>query len=479
MAKSSINLKLAAFIAFMHNVREALVTYTIGEANRNFYDKNGEEAFNYYRKLLSEAVSNYTQRTGQRVQTDKKKFLWEAVVNLNHNHELKDLQNLAKVLEEQYGWQPVQCAVHRDEGHIDKETGEKIYNFHGHIVFFMLSQDGKYAFKKQNFGIKKMQGLQTLVANTLGMERGIPKSISKRIRLEHNQYRQVAQSQEKEKNKFNRLQAMYDRVSQKLTIVSKNKKKTASEVRKSFKKREQHGVLSKLKQFCINTVGVLFHDLSKYPLLHALDLSDDGLIFEWMHAAQEKILSLVAENKVLRDRLISFEESYRSSDNVQHEDEVDLPQPEAVCISSDSFEKLQEEKEYIEMADFYYDDELENHCEFSQECEHEGEEEQYDDEVFSSSDDEELEYESLDLTTEDDYISDSENEIDEKEDGSEDHEVLVSASEFELALYEEARMLNIDIDSDTALESGTDNLNKEVDIKKEKKSVNNKIKFKR
>ena len=83
----------------------------------------------------------------------------------------------------------MQTAVHRDEGYIDEITGNKIYNFHAHIIFFMLSPSGIYNFKRRDFPKKVMSEIQTLVADTLGMKRG---EKSNRVRLNAAQYRQVA-----------------------------------------------------------------------------------------------------------------------------------------------------------------------------------------------------------------------------------------------------------------------------------------------
>jgi 5-bromo-4-chloroindolyl phosphate hydrolysis protein len=500
MAKSSINLQLAKIFSFLHNIREAIVTYAIDEANRNSFDKNGREAFNYYMKLLSEASSNYTQRTNQRVQTDKKKFLWEAVVNLNYDHELKDLKYLAKILEEIYGWQPVQLAIHRDEGHIDKETGEKIYNYHGHIVFFMLNKEGIYTFKKRDFGIKMMQELQTIVANILNMERGTSKKITKKHRLEHRQYRQVQQDKQTTHRKIQTLEHKVFNLFSQLKSVRKNKKKTALKVRKLFKKRQENGVLHKLKQFCMNSVDILFKDLAKYPLLQSLDLQNDGLILEWMNAAQEKILFLLSENKMLKDSLINFEEDHTVSDKVYHEDDMDLPQLEEVYTSTASIEKSSEPKEYKpnieiedeynEMEEFYSDIDYEGNYEDDYEDDYDGDcEDDYDGErlhyaactksddtndiILNLKDDEALEEKSLEMTS-----LEAEDERDENEDGSDDHVRVVSAAEFEFEIDKEISMLSLDEASDPLIGSETINLGKETDIKKEKKKVSNKIKFK-
>jgi len=195
MAISSFNIQQASKNSFWHNSREAVVSYTIDDKNRNEINRNASEAVNYYRQLLKEATKNYTARTNQKIQTKEERFLWEAVVNLNANHTLKDVENLAKELEKKYGWQQVQIAVHKDEGHI--ENGKKKYNYHAHIVFFMLNKQGIYCFKKRDFNKKKMSEIQDLVAETLQMERGQSKKITKRERLEHREFKQLKQAEEK------------------------------------------------------------------------------------------------------------------------------------------------------------------------------------------------------------------------------------------------------------------------------------------
>ena len=209
-----------------HNLRKALVTYTIDDHRRNISDRSYEEAIDLFHRLLEEAVSNYYNRTQQKIQTDEKKYIWEAVVNVNKHHNIKDIQALAKALGKKYGWQAIHCSIHADEGHIEKKSGEKIYNYHAHIVLFMLDADGIYRFKKGQFGVKKMEELQTFVANSLGMERGLSKKKTKKIRLEHRAYRQQMQIIEMLQYKYNLLQGQFDDVSGELRELSDNKEKT-------------------------------------------------------------------------------------------------------------------------------------------------------------------------------------------------------------------------------------------------------------
>jgi len=195
MAISSINIQVSTPNAFKHNDRTSKVTYTIDGSEKNEYDRSAGEAEARYMELRKEATKNYTERTGQKLQTKEEKLRWTAVVNLNAGHNLDTVKSLAQALEKKYGWQPLQIAIHRDEGHITAE-GKKERNLHTHIEFFMLDKDGLYKFKKKDFRLKDMTELQTFVAEQLKMERGVSKRESGRERLEHKEYKAVKQAEQ-------------------------------------------------------------------------------------------------------------------------------------------------------------------------------------------------------------------------------------------------------------------------------------------
>jgi len=197
MALSSFHIQKAnpAF-SFLHLSRKVAPTYLIDNSERNDCNRTAEEAYQLFLNLFDKALKSYMGRTQQKIQLKDDKLLWEAVFNLNEEHTLDDVLELARILQEKYGWIEVQTAVHRDEGYIDEITGKKIYNFHAHIIFFMLSPAGIYMFKTRDFPKHVMSEIQTLVAHTLGMERG---EKSNRVRLNAAQYRQVA----KEKSDLN------------------------------------------------------------------------------------------------------------------------------------------------------------------------------------------------------------------------------------------------------------------------------------
>lgn len=168
---SSINIEPSKINNTEHNTRFVSPTYLLKEKSLGVeYDLNHEDSEALYQSLLKEAVTNYTQRTGQQLQA--KKLRWSAVVNIKDTTTMDDLKKLTQKLYQEYGWQCYQIAIHRDEGHKDPDTGEIVYNLHAHLEFLMLNKKGIYCFKKGEWGKGRMSKLQDLVAEQLQMKRG-------------------------------------------------------------------------------------------------------------------------------------------------------------------------------------------------------------------------------------------------------------------------------------------------------------------
>lgn len=185
IAKACINFAISKPYIFNHNTRDELekfeAKYTFKEFEKwNEYSCSANEANVKFKELYDEAYNNYFARTKQKIQT--KNLRISAVVNINENHTLQDLKELANKIEQKYGIQPIQIAIHRDEGHYLKdingeylkdENNDFIFdpNLHAHIEFFTLDKQGINRYKsKDRYKIHKE--LQTLVADELGMERG-------------------------------------------------------------------------------------------------------------------------------------------------------------------------------------------------------------------------------------------------------------------------------------------------------------------
>ncbi|CZE50837.1 hypothetical protein [Campylobacter geochelonis] len=174
---SSFHLEPSVNGIFQHNDRTNVPTYVKTEfSHMNEINRTAKQAEILYQNLLRKSIKNYTARTGQKIQTKEDRFRWSAVVNISNETTMKDLEKLCQIFKEKFGWQPLQIAIHRDEGRWESdEKGNKIFkqNLHAQIEFFMLNEDGIYCFKKSEFGRKKMSEIQDIVAETLNLERGL------------------------------------------------------------------------------------------------------------------------------------------------------------------------------------------------------------------------------------------------------------------------------------------------------------------
>lgn len=135
---------------------------------------------------LATIRDRYTAMTGQRMQA-KATPIREGFVRLSERHTMEDLHRLADALHAQFGIKTFQIAMHLDEGHWGElEDGERPQDFeartidgvrsywkpnrHAHLVFDWT--DDKTG-KSIKLNAKAMSRMQTLVADVLGMERGV------------------------------------------------------------------------------------------------------------------------------------------------------------------------------------------------------------------------------------------------------------------------------------------------------------------
>ena len=119
----------------------------------------------------------------------------EAVVNLEARHNLQDLQKLSEALRKKFGVHCFQMYIHRDEGYTDRKTGEFKPNYHAHLIIDWQDKIKGTTKKINKLGMVEMQ---SLVADTLGMERG--KEGSKAVRLEAQAYKATKRLQELEED---------------------------------------------------------------------------------------------------------------------------------------------------------------------------------------------------------------------------------------------------------------------------------------
>lgn len=189
MAKSSINFAKATGHSEAHNFREEEREphYLLPKEHRlaNEYWRHEKSAH----QLFDEELAKSTRKGGRVPKFENSH--WEAVLNLNKEHSMEDVQRVAKHIEEQMNITCTAITIHRDEGVVN-ERGVVQYNLHAHLNF-QTYKDNKQNWRLQHVKHKLPQ-LQTDVAKLLNMERGKEKSTAKR--LDHRQYKAVAKERE-------------------------------------------------------------------------------------------------------------------------------------------------------------------------------------------------------------------------------------------------------------------------------------------
>ena len=187
MAKSSINFQKSKGHSYDHNFRKDEPNYLLKPADRleNFYWQNEKSA----REIFDEELKSYGTKKGKRPTFENSH--WEAVLNLNKNHTLEDVQKVAEYIEQKFNITCATIAVHRDEGHYKNDKPQ--HNFHAHITFVTV-KDGQQNWRKEKIKPADLRELQTAVAEMLQMERGQENSEAER--LSHKQYKKAAQQKE-------------------------------------------------------------------------------------------------------------------------------------------------------------------------------------------------------------------------------------------------------------------------------------------
>ncbi len=169
--KTSINFKAAKSDSEIHNFRKKSFDYIRKDlTHKNEY---WMEQKIVDRLLKIEAFCK--EKSGRKLQKNAMPVR-EAVVVIKENTTMQDLHNLSKRLEEELKIRIFQIAIHKDEGHYDKDTKEWKPNYHAHLVADWQDLETGKTLKHQSFHYSKMQDL---AAECLEMERGISGSLAR------------------------------------------------------------------------------------------------------------------------------------------------------------------------------------------------------------------------------------------------------------------------------------------------------------
>lgn len=294
MATSSIHIETSSAGALIHNERVFSPDYLITN------NKNINEYKSYTNLHISDlekrAKEDYQKHSiNNRKLPKNATLIKEAILNLNENHTLQDLEKVKDTLEKEYGYKISNISIHRDEGYIYTSTknytmgrnqfknleetpfiaeldlkdnkfyewnlnnnkwvkGDEIKdykiekNYHAHVV--MLNYDfSKHRTIRNN--LKDLSKMQTLVARDLNMERGKCSSIveAQRIGVEVEQSRKRINIKEYkvQKRKEKELEKEIKELKQEIYNFKDMQKSITSLELTSDEKKELHRLNSKVK----------------------------------------------------------------------------------------------------------------------------------------------------------------------------------------------------------------------------------------
>ena len=169
--KTSINFKAAKSDSEIHNFRKKSFDYI----RKDLTPKN---EYWMEQKIADrqQKIENYCkEKSGRKLQKNAMPIR-EAVVVIKENTTMLELHNLSKKLEEELKIRVFQIAIHKDEGHYDKDSKEWKPNYHAHLVADWQDLETGKTLKHQSFHYSKMQDI---TAECLGMERGISGSLAR------------------------------------------------------------------------------------------------------------------------------------------------------------------------------------------------------------------------------------------------------------------------------------------------------------
>ena len=169
--KTSINFKVAKSDSEIHNFRKKSFDYI----RKDLTHKNEYWMEQKIADRLLKIESYCKEKSGRKLQKNAMPIR-EAVVVIKENTTMQDLHNLSKRLEEELNIRIFQIAIHKDEGHYDKDTNEWKPNYHAHLVADWQDLETGKTLKHQSFHYSKMQDL---AAECLEMERGVSGSLAR------------------------------------------------------------------------------------------------------------------------------------------------------------------------------------------------------------------------------------------------------------------------------------------------------------
>lgn len=186
--------------AYIHQKPDHRATLNYIHANRSHLNERWDKECQAnghpktLRNYLSDTKKIVKAKTGRAMQKRaEEKVIGEAVVVIDEQTTMDDLQKLGKEMEERFGWTCVQIHIHKDEGYLGKRADdmkhrEGKYNLHAHMFFVTTNLQTGKSWKMQ---VGDGSAMQDITAKVLNLTRGERKGLGKKKeRLQALEYRE-------------------------------------------------------------------------------------------------------------------------------------------------------------------------------------------------------------------------------------------------------------------------------------------------
>lgn len=165
MASTSINIQPCKIgSSEQHNERTKPLDYVRSELTHlNESWRSDDKTLHQH---LAEIERAYLDHKGKKMHA-KATPIREGVIVIQRSTTMEDLHRFAQACQERWGIVPLQIHIHRDEGYMHAKDWTS--NLHAHIVWRWTDEQGI----TRKLGRHDMVAMQTLLAECLGMERGV------------------------------------------------------------------------------------------------------------------------------------------------------------------------------------------------------------------------------------------------------------------------------------------------------------------
>jgi len=318
--KSSIHLEHNKEVKvgyFYHNSREKSTANSIFSTETNYCNVDGKTAMENFFNELKKRELEYTKRTNKKLHKNTIRHI-SAIVNLDKQHSKENIEKIIEYLEDKFDTKVIQYSIHKDEGHVDEETGEPVINYHAHLE--MVGLDSKGNSIRRKFDRKTLIELQDKVAEILNMQRGINYTKEKKKRpkrLGTYEYKEYAKRKSLELKPILKENKRLKKENEELKLSKKELEKQISELRKKMIEFNKNREEKEFTQEDYKYLSLLKRDLKTNSLKEVYEK-----LAKFSHQVTDRIKKLEKENKQLEEKLLQSDNRMQELEEKNKELEI-------------------------------------------------------------------------------------------------------------------------------------------------------------